>query len=470
MKPEMTDVLALRGRISGLISQLGLFSSNNFLRAELIRGAIGTIGIKIANVLFNMTAAVLLARALSPNGYGMYTYALSITSLLAIPVQLGMPTLLVRQIAKYQHMAQWGLLRGILLRANQIVFFLSTVVIIAIALIIGVLNGRVDAVQSNTIFWAILLIPLMGFSNLREAALQGLRRVVLGQIPDAIIAPVAFVVLLLIALEFGRLTPPHAMVLYLLSISSALICGAYFLLRQIPEEVAVARSEFDSRSWWSSLIPLSFLGGLHVIHSQTDIFMLGLLATKEAVGLYRVAYSGAALVLFFMTAIGAVVAPNIARLHSEGDIERLQRMVVLGARASIFAAIPIALVLIVFGSNIIELVYGKSYVDAHSALGILCLGQLVNALTGFVHIILNMMGFERETLRGVLYSVGLNITLNFVLIPQYGANGAAISAAISIAAVNVYLFMRLYRMAGIWSLPIKIPVRKILSRKNDFNS
>lgn len=419
----------------------------------------GSFGLKVAHTLLNLVISIVLARALAPDGYGIYAFTFSVMTLLAAPVQFGLPTLLVREVARYQYAARWDLLRGILLRANQAVFLLSLVVGLIAATAAWRLADQVNPTQLATFAWALLLLPLIALNRLREAALHGLRRVVMGQLPEKLLLPVVLLVLLGVALLTSGVTPPLAMALYCAAAGLAFVAGAVMLLRALPPEVRTARAHYNTPTWVRSVLPLSLLTGVHVINGQTDIFMLGLLATSEEVGLYRVAFSGAALVIFTFTAMNMVLAPNIARLHSAGDRERLQRMVTLSARLNLMAALPVASTFILFGGPFLEAVFGAPYRESNLALAILCVAQLVTVAVGPVHVILNMTGYERETVKGVTCSALINVTLNAVLIPFFGLEGAAMATAISIVVMSIILFRALWVRTGIWSLATGLPAR-----------
>lgn len=434
-------------------------SYNAGLRAQLVRGVKGSFGLKVLHTLLNFTISIVLARTLAPEGYGIYAFALSVVTLLAVPVQMGLPTLVIREVARYQFASRWDCLRGLLQRANQAILFLSIMVGIP-ALMLGFwLFDTMEPTQLATLAWAFLLLPLAAFNRLREAALQGLRHVVLAQIPDKLFLPTAFLgLVVVVSVTFG-LTPPLAMALYATSVGMAFMLGTIFLVRTLPGVVRVTAPRYETRIWLKSVLPLSMLAGLSVINAQTDIFMLGLLSTSENVGLYRVAYSGAALVVFTLTAVNAVLAPHIARLYEAGDTERLQKMVTRSVRWSFFAALPVVAIFVVFGGRILEFVFGADFRPSWMAMAILCIAQLVNVAVGSVHVILNMTGHERETMKGAFYAAILNVVLNVLLIPRFGIEGAAIATGISIVVVNLLLLRALWKRAGIWSFVAGAPPR-----------
>ena len=105
---------------------------------------------------------------------------------------LGLGPLVVRQVASYHSFESWGLLRGMLRRSNQSVA-LASALTMAVAACVGWLVYRSQPELLHAFWIALLLIPLIAFATLRQAALQGLGRVVLGRAPETIVAPALFI-------------------------------------------------------------------------------------------------------------------------------------------------------------------------------------------------------------------------------------------------------------------------------------
>jgi len=371
-----------------------------------------------------------------------------------------LPTLLIREVARYHYASQWGLLRGILQRANQAVFILSLVVFLVVAIGVSLLADNCSSTQFTTFGWSLLLLPLVALNRLREAALQGLRKVVVAQMPEKLLQPAILLVLVVSASQVGGLTPPLAMAFYCVAATASFFVGTMLLFRALPEEVRSSNPCYDDPAWFSSVLPLSLLGGLQIINSQTDIFMLGLLATKEEVGFYRVAFSGAALVIFVLLAVNSVLAPYIARSYRAGDMLQLQRMVTMCGRLSLVAAFFVLSLFILLGRPIISVVYGVDFNDAYIPLVVLCIGQLFNASLGSSSLLLNMTGYERETLKCSLISAILNVTLNITLIPAFGVIGAAIATTVTLIIWRLTLSRMVKIRLDIECSPIILHQRK----------
>lgn len=420
------------------------------LGGRLIRGTAGSLALKVVATGLALATAVLLARLLGPGGYGAYSHALALTSLLAVPAQLGLPTLVVRQVAAYQARGAWGLLRGVLLRTTQLALAISAVVATAGWLWARSAGDRMGGEELATLEWALALVPLAALASLRGAALRGLQRVVQGLLPDLVLRPGLLVLGVLTMAALGHaLSPSRAMGLNVLATLVAFGVGAWLLGKALPAEVRGATAGYDTRAWLGSALSLSLLAAMQVITAQTDIVMLGWLTSPQEVGIYTVAVRGAALVVFVLQAVNLALEPHVARLYTTGDRERLQRTVTWSARVVLAAALPVAGLFALFGDAILRLVFGQPYVGAHTALTVLAAGQVVNAAMGSVGLLLNMTGRERETATGQAVAAAANVLLNLLLIPRYGVEGAAVATATSLVLWNLILAWKVYREIGV---------------------
>lgn len=428
-----------------------LLGSDTTLRGQLLRGARSSLLLKISEAALGFMVSLVLARILQPEGYGVYSFALSVVGILGVPVMMGLPTLVLRETARYHATGEWALLRGILIRAFQAVAFLSALVGPLVAIAVWNWPDRIEQVQVHTLMWALILIPLTGFNRLRESTLLGLAKVRHALTPERLLLPILMLAAVGLYQLLGVLDPPGAMALYCGATAIALVLGARYMARDLPPGVRECRAAYANAYWFRSVLPLALLGGLNVILSQTDIFMLGLYSTKTDVGLYRVAFNGAALVLFFHAAINQSLQSHFVTLYASADRARLQRLITTATRGVTLAALPVAAALVVFGGDILEFAYGVAYRPAYPTLIILSLAQLFNVFTGSVYDILNMTGHEHDTLKGVMLSAVTNVALNAVLIPLLGPAGAALATGISMVLVNGTLVAILRARTGLWS-------------------
>jgi len=411
------------------------------LRAELLQsGAIG-VAMRMFSLGAGLAITVVLARTLAPAGYGVYSFAFSLVSLLAVPVQLGLPTLALREVSLSFEHRDFGKLRSFLQWSHRTILWMSALMAVATVVVIWMLRAHLEAQTVATVLIAISLLALAPMSRLREATLQGLRQFVLAQIPDLVVLPTLFIGCLAAArLWFPQtLQPQYAMLAYVICALAVLILGTIFLSRRLPTETARATAVFQTRSWARSLLPLALTSGFLLINGHFSILILGLLSSSEDAGLFRVASSGAALATFVGGSIGSLTSPHIATLYSRGDVRRLQSLVNYSAWASLIPALLVLCVFVLIGGPLLRHIYGAPFEAARTTLIILTVGQTVNSATGVVHCLLNMTGHERDTLNGVVLGAATNVALSAALVPAFGLTGAAIATGTAIAVENLLL-------------------------------
>lgn len=426
--------------------QLGI-QERHQLRNRLVIGAVSSFGLKIAGSGLSFGLSVILARCLGTVGWGIYAYAMTWTNLLSIPATLGIDQLIVREMAVYRARSRQKLMAGLLRWSNSLV--LGTA--IALALVAVAVVWRRDSHELVTaVVLAMTILPLASLRNLRLGAMRGLDRIVLGQIPDAVLAPLITIVLtsLVYFLLPDRLNVFWVLGIKIVATAITFIIGTLWLVRSLPPAVKQIKPQYRSRSWLVSALPFMFLGTVELINSRIDIIMLGGIEGAAAVGIYAAIAGIAQLTAFIHQASLGVLGPTIATLYSQGKIRQLEQLIQQSILAVFTASLLIGGTVIGF-SNYLLLIFGSEFVTGSTAMNILIGGQIFNALTGPVGLVLNMTGHQRQTAIATASSAALNIVLNALLIPRWGIVGAAIATTASMVIINVIKVMLLQKILNI---------------------
>jgi O-antigen/teichoic acid export membrane protein len=425
------------------------------LGTKLVKGVVGIAGVRIFHAAVGFVTTSILARLLAPEGYGIYAYAMAIVSMLTIPSELGVPALAVRQIAVTNVNKDWNLMRGFILRAHQAIAILTLVLMIAGVAALYTWGELLDPVKRDSMALGLLLIPLVSFSALRTAMLRGLRKVLLGEIPEGVVRPLVFLGLISALMLAGRhlISPVSVMALQIAATLAAFAGGLYLFFTNRPAELPGKERSFSTSFWLKSSIPFALTAGLQLINGRTDILILGLFRDNAEIGIYRVATQVAALVVFGLRVVNAIQGPHIAHIYAQGDKKLLQKLVTSSSRAIILVSLPVATLVVLFGEFGIRIIFGAEYVSAYLPLVILCAGQLVNASTGSVASLLNMTGHERDTTKSALAAAIANIVLNVTLTPVWGMTGSAIATAATLIIWNTLMWYRVRQRIGIEASP-----------------
>lgn len=419
------------------------------LKARLLQGLAGTAFLKVINIFLALVSSILLARVLGPENYGIYSFAISIITLLSLPTNAGLPTLIVRETTKYQLQGNWGLFRGLLALANVFVISFSIFIAIVSAIIAWWVWGDEQSLKYITFLWALLLLPFIAFAKLRSSTLLGLRKVIRAQLPEELVQPMVMIVLLLLCIFLGSELTPFKVVQYnVFAAFIAFFVGALLLKWTIPKQVKVANKEYRVKAWVSSLIPLSLIVGVQAINKQVGIVTLGMFGSATDVALYKIASTAVGLSTIGLMITNPVLGPYITRLAKQNKREQLQKIFIVSARVSFLITVLILSVFVFFGERILSLLFGDEYIGANPALLILCIGQLGNVLVGSVGLILKQLSFEKLVLRSVTFSMIVNVMLCYLLVPTYGANGAAVAMTASFLLWNAANWWQLFNVTG----------------------
>ncbi|MEM6415366.1 MAG: oligosaccharide flippase family protein [Pseudomonadota bacterium] len=415
------------------------------------------------SIITGVALTVLLGRFLDVEGYGAYLFALTIAQMLAMPVLLGLPTLLMRQIAIYRAEQDVERLRGVIRWS----FSFAAITLVAVAISFGLyilVSGQAQGGLDASMLLYVLTLPLVGalaFMRLSSSILQGFERPFWSSLPDGTIRPVLLLAFVAIAIGLGQLTPLWAMTLHVAAAVAALAWAAVMVLRycRIDNLDSTRKRRVETRSWLSSLLPLGLIAAAAIINTRLDIFMIGALASVTEVAFYGIASQIAGLALIGQTILNTIIAPKIARYHKCGEQVQLEQVAVNAARLATVGGVAVLLMIVLAGDDILSMLVGSAYADAAGIAFILAAGYAVSAALGPVALTLNMTGHERITARIVWISAALNAVLNAAAIPFFGAQGAAGATVISMllrqTAMTVYLYRTLQMTSGVLSYPLR---------------
>lgn len=418
--------------------------------ATLTRGAGAALGVRVLSVFVNFAFHLVLARSVSLDSYGEYVYAFSWSMIAAFIGRSGMQIAVVRYTSRYVHACSWSMLRGLRTGSLVTVLLASTGVASIASACAWALGVTLDDGAGRAIYLAFFVSPLFSLLGVFEGLIRGLARPVSAIVADGVLRPfiAAFAVLAFTTLHRS---PSAAETLAVTGLAALLALGyAVAALRQAwPDEArSVDRDISELRSWLLLGLMLLLMGGMSLVHSRADTIMLGILSDPSEVGLYAAASRFGQLMVVPLQAVNLVAAPMIARAHAAGASRDIQRIASTSAGLIAIVTIPIAVILLAFSSLILRL-FGDQYAAGDAALEWIVIGQLINACSGSVAFLLTMTRHESSAALCTAAAAISNVCLNLVLVPRFGAQGAAASTACAVAIQNLGMLFVVRRLIGI---------------------
>jgi len=295
-------------------------------------------------------------------------------------------------------------------------------------------------------------MPFFALLVLYESLLRTIKKIILAYLPQSIIKTSLLIIALLVIKYIIR-TPVsawQAMALNGGSIVVGLFCS-WFLLKRFVPQMQKSIADTSERKMWMSL-GMSMLGisVLKTGMNQVDTLSLGFFAEvgPESIGYYNAAKKIASLASFGLLAANIYIAPQISTLYQDGQMKKLEKLVVSASRIILLFTLVVTIGLVVLGPWLLGL-FGQTFTEAYIPLLIVLGSQVVNSWAGPVAILLSMTKYTHIIIWVFLGSMVLNIVLNIILVPMYGIMGAAIGMSTVTILWNIVLSVLVRRLLHI---------------------
>lgn len=433
-----------------------------YIRTHEARGTAGTAALMIVRKLGNSAIALILAPLLGAEGYGVYVFAIACISIASMVVLVGLDRLMVREVAQCYANQKFETLRGLVQSAIGGVLFSSLTVVLLGYVALSFFGNEMGAQKSEALGASLVVLPFFAFTLLAQSLLMGLNRIVWGQVPINVVRPSVFIVLCLSSVSLGVLILDGVGALVLFATATVVAFAFAFVgaIRALPKKVWRVHARYQFGYWLNSGLSLMVIAVLQSIQLQGTAILVGLLQDAATTGIYALTFAVAQLVIFIHTAADRPLGPAVASLIARNEKQELQRTLRRLARLSFASALPVTIVLVVFGDPILGLL-GEEFRVGYVALVIMVLGNIVHVATGQPGILLMMAGHEKDLTKASLLRLGMLIGLNVILVPLFGLVGAAISVSLSIIVPKLllmhYALLRVGLKTSIFAPKIVLP-------------
>lgn len=195
------------------------------------------------------------------------------------------------------------------------------------------------------------------------------------------------------------------------------------------------------KSFRSYSLQIMLTDGLWAVFMLNDVFILGQLSGSESIiAEYKVAYVIPANLSVLVSAIGVFVAPYFTKYESQGNQKWVRDKTKLVLKWTMLILVPIVVICAIFAKPLIGLIYGETYHSAAPIMRILLLASLLNnGVRATLANIFSAIGKQKINLLIAGGGIILQITLNIILIPYYGAMGVAFASTIVYAGMSAFL-------------------------------
>ena len=370
---------------------------------------------------------VLMARYLGVEKYGLFGFATSLTGILAITVDLGISTHIVRHIATDYDSAPTYLGNAIPLKS---IFAIGTLIL---TLIVLILMKSDELTITVTLLFTLEMI-IRSFIGLFNGSFQAFEKGKYQGIANTALHLILLAfILITIFSDWGII----GIALSYILANAIIMAYMYYIL-----EKNVSKPKFDLDIEFCKKItryslPFAVTSLLYIIYYSIDVVMLQNMIGNYATGIYNATYKLISVLTLFYSVYTAVIFPVMSRFFKDDESMLL---------ISFEKSIKYLMLVMFYSLDIIQLIYGNKYDPSSSVLSILIWTVCLLFISGACNTLLNASHKEVAVTKIYTIAAIFNIILNLFMIPYLSYNGAAITTVLSdilIVIIECYVIYKL---------------------------
>lgn len=399
----------------------------NFFKKKEVKNAGWLMSGKIAQMIISLVVGVLTARYLGPSNYGLIGYASAYMAFFMAFCTLGLNSIMVKEFV--DNPDSEGTVIGTALVMRAVSSLLSGLLIVLIV-------SFIDADEPTTI--AVVALSCVGllfhvfevFRYWFQAHLQSKVTAIVSFIAYAATAIYKVVLLILgkNVLFFAFATSIDYIVVAVLLLFAYKKHGGKPLKFSWPTGKRMLRSSCHF-----------IMSGLMVsIYGKTDTLMLKQMLDETSVGYYATATTICTMWCFVLTAIIDSVVPSIMEANKQNEELFKKRNRQLYAIV-FYVSLAVSALFMIFADLAIRILYGEAYLPAANPL------RIITWYTAFSYLGVARNAWlvckQRQKYLKYIYvlAIILNITLNSIFIPMWGASGAAFASLATQIGTSIVL-------------------------------
>jgi len=379
------------------------------------------------------------ARYLGAENFGILSFALALNLLLMAFTDLGVSKLMVREVSRNRAVAPTYI--------NNIIFMKILLGLIVFFIVFAITNiFNYPTATKNVLFIMTFSIIINSFINMFNGVFQAYEKMeyisLAGILKEAFMVSGAFFLI-----QMGLDLTAFA----LLYLAGSIVCLA-FVYSICLKKFFVPGIAINFDFWRSTIftaIPFSITVIIGGIFFNVDLVMISAIKDDVNVGWYKAAVSIALVVSTAAIAFTDAIFPLMSKLFVSAK-NVLKMTVEKSTKYLLIVSLPTSVGIFSLSEKFVTIIFGHEFLAASLSLKILSIYlpfRVISHVTGWT-----LASIDKEPLRTMSASatLGINIILNFSLIPLIGIEGAALSTLISqIILFTFYLYFVRQHLHGI---------------------
>lgn len=404
----------------------------------------------LTNVFVPIVTFPYASRILGPEGIGITSFAISLSTTFIVLGSLGIPIYGIREIAKSK--SDKIKLSKTFSELLSIHLLWSLLVIIIFSLWLYFTKTYENEMAIKYLSFAHILSSV-GLINWFYQGIQKYKFISLINFISKILT---------ISLLFVLIKKPEDYWLYYLIIVLSNIVSMLISVVYSVKQVKLSFTGLDLKKHFKPIIILFSTQLAISIYVNLDIIMLKYFSVIEQVGYYSASIKIVKILLVIITSLGVVLIPKMATYFQEKRKKEVKELIEKSINFVVMLSFPVMVLLFITSKNIIMIFAGDQFLEANVLVKLLAPLIIIIGLTNiFALQILVPSNREKDYMKAVLVALVINIALNSMLIPLMQSRGAVIATLLTEMTGLIITFYYSKRLVH-YSLNIKMIMKYLL--------
>jgi O-antigen/teichoic acid export membrane protein len=436
-------------RVAALVGAVKAWRASTSHASQAQRTAGAAFLIRVGAAALAYLSQVALARWMGTYHFGIYVYVWTWALLIGGMADAGLSSAAQRFIPSYLERKEFARLRGFISGSRWLAVGFATGLAALGALMLLIGAPYIDSAAVIPLYLACLCLPVYALSSVQDGIARCWNWTHVGLMPTFVLRPI-----LLLALMGGAYAAGFET-----SATTAIICSviSYWLIgiaqfvaldRKLATAVMPGPRAYETGLWLKTSLPIVMVVGFYVMLTYVDIIILQWFRPPDVVAYYYAATKTLTLVSFVYFSVSAATAHRFSQYHAAGDQGLLREFVGKSIRWTFWPSVAVMAVIIALGQPLLTM-FGGDFTRGYPLMFIMGFGLLARASVGPAERLLSMLDEQKACALIYATAFAVNLVGCLLLIPHYGAVGAATATSLALITESALLFWIARQRLGI---------------------
>ena len=420
--------------------------------SNMVYNFLGLVSAYVAGYIF----WIILGKFLLPDEYGLVSFFIALYTFVLPFAMVGLKQTIEKIIPTSQLRNKKCNVRDNISFSLKVTTIASTVLgVVAVGSII--MFGSYFGISQNDITLFYIFVPMLVFGSLVQVlhgCLIGLQKFKEFFISNLVGNSFKIIItILLLYLLYGTCGP---IIGFLVGFFVSFIFMLYYVYKDIPRKVNI----IDKKDIFSYGKFAMTSGMFMFVLLQGPLIYLPLLADMETLAFFRIAVLFGMVVQLPAMILLTGLIPTVSSFWIEKKYNRVASLINMSIKYVLILTIPATIVIMMFSTTILSLVYRVEYLPAVSYINSYLLGSVLWSIFFLASNFLFYIGDPKKLFKLTFIAAAVNILFTMTMIPIYGGVAASDGFLVSQIIASSVAIYYIRKKIGI---SIKIPLRIFVS-------